>query len=99
MLTAVQVMRRGRWEAAERREAGPGPRWDRGQRPCHGWPRQAGERAAEASWRGGPGDRASGTAREAGSAQSVTWRRAEGSLAGGGREEANLVSFHLKRVG
>lgn len=98
MLTAVQSTRRARWAAAKRRAAGPGPRWDRGQGPCHGRPPQAGGRAAEASWRGGPGGRASGTVREAGSAQSVTWRLGEGSLAGWGREEASLVSFHLKRV-
>lgn len=40
---------------------------------------------AEASWPGGPGGRASGTARAAVSAQSVTWRLGEGSLAGAGR--------------
>lgn len=91
-------MTRAGWAAAKRREAGPGPRWDRGQGPCHGRPRQAGGRAAEASWTGGPGGRASGTAREAASAQSATWRLGEGSLAGWGREEASLVSFHLKRV-
>lgn len=98
MLTAVQERRRTGWAAARRREAGPGPRWDRGRGPCRGRPLQAGGRAAEASWTGGPGGRASGTATEAGSAQSVTWRLGEGSLAGWGREEASLVSFHLKRV-
>lgn len=91
-------MTRAGWAAAKRQEAGPGPRWDRGQGPCHGRPRQAGGRAAEASWTGGPGGRASGTVREAASAQSATWRLGEGSLAGWGREEASLVSFHLKRV-
>lgn len=98
MSTAVPEMRGGWQAAAERREAGPGPRWHRGRGPCHGRPRQAGGRAAEASWAGGPGGRASGTAREAGSAQSVAWRLGEGSLAGWGRKEASLVSFHLKRV-
>lgn len=98
MLTAVQEMRRGAGAAGERWEAGPGPRWDRGQGPCHGRPQPAGGQAAEASWRGGPGGRASGRAREAGSVQSVTWRLGERSLAGWGREVASLVSFHLKRV-
>lgn len=91
-------MRRASWAAAKRREAGPGPHWDRGQGPCHGRPRRAGGRAAEASWQGGPRGRASGTAREAGSAQSVTSHLGEGSLAGWEKEEASLVSFHLKRV-
>lgn len=53
----------------------------------------------EASWTGGPGGQASGTAKAAESAQSVTWRLGEGTLAGAGRGEASLVSFHLKRVG
>lgn len=92
MLTAVRA-------AARRQVAGPEPRWDRGRRPCRGRPRPAGARAAEASWPGGPGGRASGTARAAVSAQSVTWRLGEGSLAGAGRGEASLVGFHLKRGG
>lgn len=98
MSTAAQWVRRAGRAAAAWREAGPGPRWDRAQGPCRGRPPRAGARAAEASWAGGPGGRASGTAREAGSAQSVTWRLGRGSLAGWGREEASLVSFHLKRV-
>lgn len=98
-LMVVRAMRKGPWTAAERQVAGPEPRWDRGQRPCCGQLRPTGARVAEASWTGGPEDQASGTARAAGSAQSVTWRLGEGSLADAVRGEASLVSFHLKRVG
>lgn len=98
-LMVVRVTRKGPWTAAKWQVAGPGPRWDRGQRPCRGQLRPAGEQVVEASWTGGPGDQASGTARAAASAQSVTWRLGEGSLADAVRGEASLVSFHLKRVG
>lgn len=98
-LMVVRAMRKGPWTAAKWQVAGPGPRWDRGQRPCRGQLRPAGARVVEASWTGGPEDQASGTARAAVSAQSVTWRLGEGSLADAVRGEASLVSFHLKRVG
>lgn len=96
---AVRAERKGPWAAAEQWAAGPGPRWDRGRRPCCGQLRPAGAQAVVASWTSGPEDQASGTAREAVSAQSVTWHLGEGSLADAGRGEASLVSFHLKRVG
>lgn len=60
---------------------------------------QQGRGVAAASWTGGPAGRASGRARGAESAQSVTWRLGEGSLADAGTGEESLVSFHLKRVG
>lgn len=98
MLTAVRAMR-GPGVAAGQQGAGPGPRWDRGRRPWRGQLQPAGARVAAASWTGGPAGRASGRARGAESAQSVTWRLGEGSLADAGTGEESLVSFHLKRVG
>lgn len=85
--------------AARQRVAGPGLRWDRGWRPCRGQLQPAEAQVAVASWTGGPEGQASATARVAVSAQSVTWRLGEGSLADAGMGEASLVSFHLKRVG
>lgn len=85
--------------AAGRQVAGPGPHWDRGQRPCRGQLQPVGVQVAVAPWTGGPEDQASGTARAAVSAQSVTWHLGEGSLANAGTGAATLVSFRLKRVG
>lgn len=96
---AVRAMGRGPWVAAGRQLAGPGPRWDRGRRPCRGQLQPAGVQVAAASWAGGPEGQASGTATVAVSAQSVTWRLGEGSLANAGTGAATLVSFRLKRVG